>query len=310
LPEEDGKAMTRLHRWATLPNGLSVAYQSRGELDQFYEDIFEKQIYLRHGIALSPGDCVFDVGANIGMFSLSILHRFPEVRVYAFEPAPPLFELLRINTESFGERVKLFPFALADRPGTASLTYYPNTTGMSSFHADAREERAALAAIVENRRRSGAPGIEELLHHAEDFFTERLRSETFDCPLRTLSDVLREEGVERIDLLKVDVEKSEAQVLAGITELDWYCIKQIAAEVHDIGRRLAEIRQDLESRGFAIALEQDDLYVGSDRYNVYAIRTQMSAMSATPSAPGAGRREAALRLGRERAERLKRALGS
>jgi FkbM family methyltransferase len=293
------KAMTGPKHWATLPNGLSVAYQSKGELEQFYEDIFEKQIYTRHGITLGPGGCVFDVGANIGMFSLFILHRFPGVRVYAFEPAPPLFELLRTNTERFGAQVRLFPFALADRPGTASLTYYPNTTGMSSFHADIREERAALAVIIENRRRSGVPGIEELLHHAEDFFAERLRSEVFDCPLRTLSDVLREEGVERIDLLKVDVEKSEAQVLAGIRELDWYRIEQIAAEVHDIDQRLAEIRHDLESRGFTLTFEQDDLYVGSDRYNVYAVRTQMRAI------PGADRRETALRLAREQAERLK-----
>jgi FkbM family methyltransferase len=301
--------MTRPDRWATLPNGLSVAYQSKAELEQFYEDMFEKQIYVCHGITLRPGDCVFDVGANIGMFSLSILHRFPGVRVYAFEPAPPLFELLQANTESFGERVKLFPCALADRPGTASLTYYPNTTGMSSFHADEQEERAALAAILENRRRSGMPGIEELLHHAEDFYAERLRSETFECPLRTLSDILREEGVERIDLLKVDVEKSEAQVLAGIEEFDWSRIEQIAAEVHDIGTRLVEIRQSLEFRGFAFTLEQDDLYMGSDRYNVYAIRTQMSAMSPPPSPPGADRRETALRQARERAERLRSAMG-
>ena len=301
--------MMQPERRATLPNGLSVAYQSRGELDQFYEDIFEKQIYTRHGITLRPGDCVFDVGANIGMFSLFILHTFPEVRVYAFEPAPPLFELLRANTESFGARVRLFPFGLSDRPGTASLTYYPNTTGMSSFHADAREERAALEAIVGNRRRAGVPGIEELLHHAEDFFAERLRSETFDCPLRTLSGVLREEGVERIDLLKVDVEKSEAQVLAGITELDWYRIEQIAAEVHDIGRRLAEVRQDLETRGFTLTIEQDDLYTGSDRYNLYAVRPRKSAPAPPPFTPGAGRREAALRLARGRAGRLKSVTG-
>ncbi len=296
-------------RRATLPNGLSVAYQSRGELDQFYDDIFEKRIYIRHGITLEPEGCVFDVGANIGMFTLFILHNFPEARVYAFEPAPPLFELLRRNTEGFGGRVRLFPFGLSDRPGTASLTYYPNTTGMSSFHADAREERAALEAIVENRRRSGVPGIEELLNHAEDFFAERLRTETFECPLRTLSDVLRDESVERVDLLKVDVEKSEAQVLAGITELDWYRIEQIAAEVHDIGRRLAEIRGDLESRGFNLALEQDDLYMGSDRYNLYAVRNRKSATTLTSSPPESDRRETALRLARERAGRLRRLPG-
>ncbi|HJX27231.1 MAG TPA: FkbM family methyltransferase [Thermoanaerobaculia bacterium] len=302
--------MTAPERRARLPNGLTVAYQSKAELEQFYEDLFEKRIYTRHGITLRPGDCVFDVGANIGLFTLSILHRFPGVRVYAFEPAPPLFELLRANTEAFGERVKLFPCGLADRPGTARLTYYPNTTGMSSFHADTGEERAALAAILENRRRSGVPGIEELLDHAEDFFTERLKSEVFDCPLRTLSDVLRQEGVERIDLLKVDVEKSEEQVLAGIEDLDWLRIEQIAAEVHDVGRRLAEIRQRLEERSFTVTLEQDSLYVGSDRHNLYAVRAHMSAITPPHAvAAGAERRETTLRQARERAERLKGAMG-
>ena len=301
--------MTRPERWATLPNGLSVAYQSKAELEQFYEDMFEKQIYTRHGITLRPGDCIFDVGANIGLFSLSILHRCPGVRVYAFEPAPPLFEILKANTESFGPQVKLFPFALADRPGTATLTYYPNTSGMSSFYPDTGEERAALEAILENRRRSGVAGIEELLHQADDFFAERLRSETFDCPLRTLSAVLQEEGVERIDLLKVDVEKSEAQVFAGISDLDWIRIEQIAAEVHDVGQRLTEIQQSLKSHGFVTTLEQDDLYVNSDRYNIYAVRAQMSAMAPPRLAPGADRREAALRQARERAERLKGVMG-
>ena len=39
--------------------------------------------------------------------------------------------------------------------------------------------------------------------------------------LTTLSDVLREENVTRIDLLKIDVEKSEMDVLLGIDEQDW-----------------------------------------------------------------------------------------
>ncbi len=53
-----------------LPNGLLIAYQSRGELAHFYEDIFEKHVYLRNGITLEQGDTVFDVGANIGLFTL------------------------------------------------------------------------------------------------------------------------------------------------------------------------------------------------------------------------------------------------
>ena len=55
----------------------------------------------------------------------------------------------------------------------------------------------------------------------EETSAKNLRIERFACQLKTLSEVIRESQVERIDLLKVDVEKSELDVLAGIDEDDW-----------------------------------------------------------------------------------------
>ena len=62
---------------------------------------------------------------------------------------------------------------------------------------------------------------------------ERLTNKTFTCQFKTISDVIRENHLERIDLLKIDVEKSEEDVLAGIHEDDWTKIKQLVVEVHD-----------------------------------------------------------------------------
>jgi FkbM family methyltransferase len=265
-------------RRSTLPNGLEVAYQSKPELLQFYADIFEKRIYTRGGIALRDGDCVFDVGANIGMFTLFVAHRYPHARVFAFEPAPPLFTILQANTAAFGDRVQLFPCGLSRRAGAADLTFYPHSSGMSSFYPNQEEERAALRALIRNELAQGKPGVQELLRYEDELLEQRFRSETWSCPLKTLSQVVREEGVTRIGLLKVDVEKSEVDVLAGIAPEDWGKIEQVALEAHDLEGRLGEIKELLRSRGFAVACEQDELYQGSDRYNLYAVREPRRAV--------------------------------
>jgi FkbM family methyltransferase len=259
-------------RRATLPNGMNVAYQSKAELQQFYEDIFLKRTYLQHGITLVPGATVFDVGANIGLFTVFVDHQFPGSRIFAFEPAPPLFAILEANTAWCAGEVLLFDCGLADRPGEAELTFYPWSSGMSSFHPDPGQERAALRTVMRNELAQRGPGHEEVLRHEEALLDQRLRSETWVRPLRTASEIVAEYGVERIDLLKVDVEKSEAQVLAGIAEGDWPKVRQAVVEVHDLGERLREMTELFRSRGFTVTVEQEELYRGSDRYNLYAVR--------------------------------------
>src|SRR5437763_657320 len=83
-------------------------------------------------IGLPPGATVFDVGANIGLFTVFVDHQFPGSRIFAFEPAPPLFAILAANTDWCAGEVLLFSCGLAARPGEAELTFYPLSSGMSS----------------------------------------------------------------------------------------------------------------------------------------------------------------------------------
>jgi FkbM family methyltransferase len=50
---------------------------------------------------------------------------------------------------------------------------------------------------------------------------------------KDIFEVIREGRVGRIDFLKIDVQKSEFDVLAGTDEADWPKIRQLVIEVQD-----------------------------------------------------------------------------
>src|ERR1035438_5085926 len=87
-------------RQLSFPDGLTVFSLNADETRFVHREVFGERCYLRHGIELRDGDCVFDVGANIGLSSL-FFHREREgVRIFAFEPSPAACECLRANMSS------------------------------------------------------------------------------------------------------------------------------------------------------------------------------------------------------------------
>ena len=269
-----------------LPNGMVVVHKNRGETDYLYKEIFEGEIYLRHGISLKDGDCIFDVGANIGMFSLFAGQVCRNARIYAFEPIPPTYEVLRANTSLYGLNVKLFQCGVSSESKSETFTYYPRLSLMSGRFADTVEEREVVKFFELNQQSVGAglPGTwsEELIDETLD---EWLGSEQFNCPVTTISEVIREHGIEKIDLLKIDVEKSELDVLNGIGSEDWQKISQIIVEVHDIDGRLNHVRKLLENAGYKLTIQQESILSGTYLYVVYAVR-----QSSEPPGPTENRR--------------------
>ena len=271
-----------------LPNGMTVVPQSRVEAEHFYEDIFEKQIYLRHGVTLQPGDCVFDVGGNIGTFSLFASRHAPGGRIFTFEPAPPLFARLRANLELNGATARAFNHGIAESERTARFTFYPNSSGMSSFYADAAEEREVLRRMMHREREAGLEGMDALMEYTDELLDERFHPVEMECRLRPLSAVIREEGVRRIDLLKIDVQKAELDVLRGIADGDWPRIRQVVMEVHDLDGRLGEIVRLLEARDFRVAVEQDEAVEGTVLYNLFAVSRTVPPRESDPLRDASG----------------------
>ena len=266
----------RRHR---LPNGMAIVEQNRNETDYLFREIFEKCCYAKGGLRFPASPVVLDVGANIGMFSLFVACHRPAATILAFEPLAPIFETLQLNAGFYAPAARLFPFGLADRERREEFVFYPRYTMMSgtSASADPEGEVRVIKRFLENARAQEAGEAQALLAHADELLEGRFEGEIHEVRLRRLSDLLREQGLERVDLLKVDVQRAEMDVLRGIDEADWPKIRQIVMEVHDApgtasDGRLAAIAALLRSRGFAVTSEQDELLVGTDRHNLYAVR--------------------------------------
>nr|QEO74515.1 AMP-dependent synthetase and ligase [uncultured bacterium] len=271
-----------------LPNGMNIVHKNKGETDFMFKEIIEDLSYLRHGVTLADGDCVFDVGANIGLFSLFVGQTCRDAAIYAFEPIPEIYDLLHTNGELYGLNLKPFNCGLSNAPKTETITYYPHVSVVSGVYSEDGEEREVIKSFLANQGRAGS--VEPTAAddaQLEEILRERLTSERIACEFKTISDVMSEHHVERIDLLKIDVEKSELDVLAGIREDDWMKIKQIVVEVHDIERRLDQVTTLLTMRGFEVAVEQDDVLQDTGLFNVYAVASwarREPQRTTTPSA--------------------------
>ncbi len=113
-----------------LPQGMLFRFRTPDDVGRH---IFKYQTYEPHILAflvrqplLSGGDLVFDIGANLGWYSV-LISKLSEgaSRIYAFEPDPTNRALLEQNLilNSVGN-VSVQDLALSDREGSASLNRY------------------------------------------------------------------------------------------------------------------------------------------------------------------------------------------
>ncbi len=250
---------------------LLVAQLNRTETDFLYREIFVENTYFRHGIGLPVDPVVVDVGANIGMFSLLVAQRCSAARIVAVEPVAELAHAASVNAELHGVDVTVLNCGLGRRVGEVSFSYYPNNTLMSGMYGDAEEDREVLRSYLRTAAEIELPEL-ELAAQFDRLVDDRMRPEPRRCQLTTLPEIVAAHGIDRIDLLKIDVEKAEADVLAGIDPDTWKRIDQIVLEVHDLRGRLRAVLDQLAAQGFDVVHEQDRRLELTPCHNVYAHR--------------------------------------
>ena len=135
-----GKIHLRLRAMTVLGDPMTVVVPSSAEDIWLYGACVESdaevrlsRFYLR---GLSDGDVFFDVGANLGYYSLLASRLVGDSgRVLAFEPAPHILPLLEGNVVGRGN-IAIVRTALSDQAGRAKFHVAPdNLIGSSSLEA-------------------------------------------------------------------------------------------------------------------------------------------------------------------------------
>ena len=127
-----------------------------------------------------PNDIIVDVGANDGRTILRWRRHLRPTRIFAFEPVKNTFEKLAEQTGSL-PGVRLFQCALGSSPERRTI-YLHGDSALNSFYPE----------------HTNAAGSEEV-------------------EVDTLDAVLDREGIDRVQLLKIDAEGHDLEVLNGAT---------------------------------------------------------------------------------------------
>jgi len=253
--EESREWVSRIEEWHRLALGEGKYLE---DTDLFWLSLGNYRIWLRKCNAFSsmdiyteifkggehfrvPGfsgedvDLVIDLGANEGFYTLKVKENNPHCRVIAVEPNPLAFEVLEKNVTSNGlTDVILVNKAVCDREGTMPFQIVPHVSAIGARDLSLQQR----------------PWLKQ----------EMIRVVDVEC--MTLRHLFDEYGVDRVGVMKLDVEGMELDILKG-GETVLPRIERIVVECHS-----QEIRDGLKrllgQNGFDLVFEEQskcgDLY--------------------------------------------------
>jgi FkbM family methyltransferase len=178
--------------------GTSVAIRMGSSDFDVFQQVFVWQQYLPPKSIDDP-EIIVDCGANAGYSALFFLKHFPRARVIALEPDPFNAELCRHNLRRYKNRIVVLQKAIWG--SLAELNFVDET------RKPGEEYGIQVEAKTENAVANTVEGI--------------------DIP-----SLMTTTGVGHIDLLKVDIEKSEADVFRSNPAAWLHRVRNIAIELH------------------------------------------------------------------------------
>lgn len=137
---------------------------------------------------LKPGDTFFDVGANIGLFSLNATDLIkPNGKIFAFEPTPETFKRLESNISlNHIENIKPINIGISDHEG--KLNFNISNSGYDAWNSFAKIDKLENGSSIE-------------------------------VNVKSLDQFIRENAVDLPSLIKIDVEGWEKFVILGAQHL-------------------------------------------------------------------------------------------
>lgn len=178
-----------LHLYKLSLRGIGVLNSEGPEITG--EKNFLEQLWLTSKIKT-----IVDVGANTEAYGADL---FPRAMIYAFEPHPNTFALLKENTQKNGHKnVRLINAGLSSKKGKMELW---------DFADDAELKETQPTSTLASFDKS----VIEKLHGQ--------KAQAVEVKVDTLDAFAKRNKISYIDLLKIDTEGHEFHVLLGAKEL-------------------------------------------------------------------------------------------
>lgn len=222
----DGKRVysmtTRLKRTAFLKRKCRI--ETFDPIFVNYEQFFTDKIYDNFLSTIDNFDTAIDIGANIGLFTdLLIDKNFKNI--ISIEINDSAIKTFR-NLHSTNSSVKLITEAISSRNGQLEIFEDPGNSLISS--------------VMKN--------------HESNLTNKNV----VNCI--TLDRLFIDENINKVDLMKIDIEGSEYEAFSGISDENLQKVDNFIIEWHDnFGNVLRDnILDRLESNGFRCQLLQDD----------------------------------------------------
>jgi FkbM family methyltransferase len=186
----------------------------------FYQKIYEDFNFGKDSV-------VVDVGANIGTFTMYALHRGAS-KVYALEPVQSAFDDLNNTLKS--DKVVPLQIAISDSNGELDMYTIPWNDTMASFDKNH---------IVQHSQ------------DEQDIISFKVKTQKF-------VDFMYEQNLEKIDLLKVDIEGAEYMMFDAIDDNTLMKVDRLLLEFHDNynGEFRKHILDKLDKTGFEYTFYQ------------------------------------------------------
>ena len=174
---------------------------------------------------------LFDVGANVGDWSVPACTALPSAHIHAFEIAPAIALELAKNAQPFAGRVSINTIGLGNREGEIQLYWSPEESTVAS----------TIAGVVEIS--------------ATDYVNKTVN--TLTAKITTGDQYLQDQGIKTVDFLKIDTEGAEWDVLQGFLQaFEHQAIQMVQFEYGPLNLKTKILLRDFwkffEDRGFVV----------------------------------------------------------
>lgn len=214
------------------PSGANAGY-ALGTTEPLIQDVFAELV--------PNGGVVWDIGANIGFYSLIAARLVGHGEVVAFEPLPANLDAIRRNVAlNSVANVRLVGVALGDTEGTADLQTHSQQTW-------AKLDTSADTGFQQELEVTGRVSVQV---------------STIDRQLEMLPVP---------DLVKIDIEGAEVAALRGASRLLTTHRPSVICELHGTNGAVSEL---LESHGYSLrTIETPDVAPREAKWDVHVLAT-------------------------------------